>query len=197
MSKSAYLSLLCLALGSFTLAQGKIIEPATTLEALSSLSIELVSQDKTIKVESTTFLSINTATWMTKGLNADTKAPKGVTQIRLGSMDLKKLAVDIILVKLDKKKAYRYYEIEGVRGRGEVKPRILFDPFAPALFSFEAPIATPRPVRIADGTYIINLPKALAPGHYAVVPGLFHATTGTALTTQNPTLVGWDFDVVE
>lgn len=192
------LVLLCLSLCHSALAQVKPLEPVTTLEALASVAIELVGSDNAVKVESATFRAINTAMWMTKGASADAKAPKGLTQIRLGAMDIKKLAVDLILVKLEeKKKSYRYYVIEGVRGKGEVKPAILFDPFAPALLSFDAPIPTPRPVRIADGTYVINLPKPLAPGHYAVIPGLFHTTSGTALTTQNPSIAGWDFEVTE
>ena len=205
MLKATILSLLCLALAPIASAQGKPSVPSDAIEALTPVRIELVAFNTTVKVDSTMFRAVNIATWTAKGPSAATKAPKGLTQIRLGSIDLKKLPFDLLLVKLDEKdKAPRFFQVEvvpnksgTVRDRDEVKARLLFEPYQRKLLSFDKRIATPKPERALDGTYVINILQPLTPGHYAVVPGLFYSTPGTALMTQSPNIPGWDFDVTE
>lgn len=205
MFKSFTLSLLCLALAPVATAQGKPSVPAEIIEALAPVRIELITFNTTVKVDSTMFRAVNVATWAAKGTSAATRAPKGFTQIRLGSIDLKKLPFDLLLVRLDEKdKTSRVFQVEvapnksgAVRDRDEVKARLLFEPYQTKLLSFDKRIPTPKPEKAFDGTYVINILQPLAPGHYAVVPGLFYATPGTALMTQSPNLPGWDFDVTE
>lgn len=202
MLKSFALALLGLIVSSPGRAQEKPTASITTMEGLSSAIIELVGKEQTVKVEANTFINATPSTWMAKGRNAEVKAPKGLHQVRLGTINVKKVFLDFILVKMDtrRKGDYRYYAIEGApRGSkpGEMAPQVLFNPFQTPLFSFKLPPPTPHPVLTDDGSYVINLPQPLEPGHYAVVLGLFFTTTPMPFSTQNPTIPGWDFDAVE
>ena len=203
-------ALLCLPLaGQFhgkppvrTSAQGKLSVPAETIEALTPVRIELVAADATLQVESTMFRAVNFSTWMVRARNSANRAPKGLTQIRLGSIDSRKLPFDLLLVNLDEKKDTRFFRVEiapnksgTVLDRDEVKAQLLFEPYQVKFLSFSKPIPSPKPEMASDQHYVINILRPLAPGHYAIVPGLFYANPHTAQMTQSPDLPGWEFDV--
>lgn len=183
-------------------AQGKLSVPAEIIETLTPVRIELVAPDATLKVDSTMFRAVNFSTWMVRATSSANRAPKGLTQIRLGSIDPKKLPFDLLLVKLDERKDTRFFRVEiapnksgAVLDRDEVKAQILFEPYQVKLLSFSKPIPTPKPEMASDQNYVINILRPLAPGHYAIVPGLFYANPRTAQMTQSPDLPGWEFDV--
>jgi len=185
-------------------AEGKLSVPAEAIEALIPNRIELVAPDATLKIDSTMFRAVNFGTWMVRATSSANRAPRGLTQIRLGSIDPKKLPFDLLLVKLDEKKDTRFFRVEiapnksgVVLDRDEVKAQMLFEPYQVKLLSFSKATATPKPEMASDQHYVINILRPLEPGHYAVVPGLYYANPHTAQMTQSPDLPGWEFDVTE
>lgn len=185
-------------------AQGKLSVPAETIEALTPIRIELVAPEATLKIDSTMFRAVNFGTWMVRATSSANRAPKGLTQIRLGSIDPKTLPFDLLLVKLDEKRDTRFFRVEiapnksgAVPDRDEVKAQLIFEPYQIKLLSFSKPTPTPKPEMASDQNYVINILRPLVPGHYAIVPGLFYANPYTAQMTQSPDLPGWEFDVAE
>lgn len=185
-------------------AQGKVSVPTEAIEALTPIRIELVAPDASLKIDSTIFRAVNFGTWLVRAANSANRAPKGTTQIRLGSLDLKKLPFDMLLVKLDEKKDTRFFRVEiapnksgVVLDRDEVKAQLLFEPYQTKLLTFSKAVPTPKPEMASDQSYVINLPLPLTPGHYAVVPGLLYASPNTTQMTQASGLPGWEFDVTE
>lgn len=185
-------------------AEGKLSVPAETIAGLTPIRIELVAPDATLKIDSTMFRAVNFGTWMVRATRSANRAPKGLTQIRLGSIDPKKLPFDLLLVKLDEKMDTRFFRVEiasnksgVVIDRDEVKAQLLFEPYQIKLLSFSKATPTPKPEMAPDQNYVINILRPLEPGHYAIVPGLFYATPHTAQMTQSPDLPGWEFDVAE